>query len=410
MRPLNTGFLAALLCSLLVGGGCGKGGEVTTDKDETATVPVAVARVEERIFSHNVRTFGTLVALHESKVGSKVGGKVVEVYAEEGDEVNRGDPLLKLEQTSFLDTMRQAEAAVATAEAALASVLAGSRREDIASAKASFELADREYNRMKGLWETQSIPKARLDAAEAQYKTAKETYDKAVRGARDEDIDVARAQVDQAKAALGTAETRLDDSVVRAPFDGVIVGKYVNVGEVVSDMIMPEMVLFRLVNVSRVKVEADIPEGEFAWTKVGTPAFISVDAYPGEEFEGSVTRVNPSIDPTTRTFHVEVEILNPEKQLRSGMSARARLQVRQESKAGIPMDALNRLSGTGVYYVFAVAGVKAQKKNVVLGLREGNWVAVEDGLALGEQVVISGGGLLQTGTPVTAVEEEGEVS
>jgi RND family efflux transporter MFP subunit len=201
----------------------------------------------------------------------------------------------------------------------------------------------------------------------------------------------------------------LEDSVVRAPFDGVIVGKYVNVGEVVSDMIMPDTVLFRLVNVSRVKVEADIPEGEFAWTKVGTPAFISVDAYPGEEFEGSVTRVNPSIDPMTRTFHVEVEILNPGKRLRSGMSARARLQVRRDERPGIPMDALNRLSGTGVYYVFAVADGKAQKKNVVLGLREGNWVAIEEGLSLGEQVVISGSGLLQTGTPVVVVTDKGAV-
>lgn len=410
MRPLTTVFLAALLFLLLAGGGCRKGGEVTTDKDETAAVPVEVARVEERVFSHNVRTVGTLFALHESKVGSKVGGRVAEVYAEEGDQVKKGDPLLKLEQKSFLDAMRQAEAAVATAEAALANVLAGSRKEDIAAAEASFELADREYNRMKGLWKTQSIPKARLDAAEAQYKTAKEAYDKAVRGPRDEDIDVARAQVEQAKAALATAKTRLDDSIVRAPFDGVIVGKYINVGEVVSEMIMPEMVLFREVDVSRVQAEADIPEGEFAWTKIGTPAFISVDAYPGEEFQGSVTRVNPSINPATRTFHVEVEISNPGKRLRPGMFARVRLQVRQERKAGIPMDALNRLAGTGVYYVFAVADGNAQKKNVVLGLREGNWVAIEDGLSPGEQVVISGSGLLQTGTPVTVVADKGEVS
>jgi membrane fusion protein (multidrug efflux system) len=74
------------------------------------------------------------------------------------------------------------------------------------------------------------------------------------------------------------------------------------------------------------------------------------------------------------------------------------------------MDALNRLPGTGVDYVVAVTDGKAQKKNVVLGLREGNWVAVEDGLSLGEQVVISGSGSLQTGMPVTVVEEEGEVS
>jgi multidrug efflux pump subunit AcrA (membrane-fusion protein) len=161
MKALNTGFVAALLCLSVVGGGCRKGGEVTTDKDETAAVPVAVAKVEQRVFSHNVRTVGRLSALHESKVGSKVGGKVAEVYAEEGDEVKQGDPLLKLEQKSFLDTMRQAEAAVTTAEAALANVLAGSRREDIAAAEAAFELAQREYNRMKELWETQSIPQAR---------------------------------------------------------------------------------------------------------------------------------------------------------------------------------------------------------------------------------------------------------
>ncbi len=406
MTALKTGFVVALIGLLIMGGGCRRGGEKAAGKDETTAMAVAVATVEERVFSHNVRTVATLSALHESNIGSKVGGKVAEVYVEESDEVEKGKPLLKLDQKDFLDAVRQAEAAVATAEAALANVLAGTRKEDIAAAKASFELAEREYDRMKGLWETQSIPKARLDAAEAQYKTAKETYEKAVRGPRQEDINVARARVDQAKAALDTARTKLENSVVGAPFDGVIVGKYVNVGE----MIGTSRVLFREVDIGRVKVEADIPEGEFAWTKVGTPAFISADAYPGEEFGGAVTLVNPSIDPMSRTFHVEVEIPNPDKRLKPGMFARVRLQVRQERSPGIPMDALSRLPGTGVYYVFAVADGKAQKKNVVLGLREGNWVAVDDGLAVGEQVVISGSGLLQTGMPVTVVAGDGEVS
>jgi len=167
-------------------------------------------------------------------------------------------------------------------------------------------------------------------------------------------------------------------------------------------------VLFREVDISRVKAEADIPESEFAWTKVGTPAFVSVDAYRGEEFRGSVTLVNPSIDPMTRTFHVEIEIANPDKRLKPGMFARVRLQVRQERKPGVPMEALNRLPATGVYYAFAVVDGKAQKVNVTLGLREGNWVAVEEGLAVSDQVVTSGSALLQTGTRVTVVTEARE--
>jgi len=360
--------------------------------------------VNQRQFSYNVRTVGTLFALHESHIGSKVGSKVAEIYVDESDEVKKGDPLLKLEQEDFIEAVNQARAAVATAEATLANVLAGTRKEDIAAAKASFELAEREYNRMKGLWETQSVPKARLDAAEAQYKTAKETYEKAVRGPREEDINVARAGVNQAEAALEVARTKLGDSVVRAPFDGVIVGKYANVGEMVG----PTRVLFREVDISRIKVEGDIPETEFAYTRVGAPAFVSVDVYPGEEFRGSVTLVNPSVDPMTRTFHVEMEIPNPDERLKPGMFARLRLQVRQERKPGIPMEALNRLPATGVYYAFAVVEGKAQKVNVTLGLREGNWVAVDEGLSVGDQVVTSGSALLQTGRRVTIVTESGE--
>ena len=395
--------MVILAIFLLVGGACRKhSGEAHTE-EESSAVPVRVVTVEERLFSYNVRTVGTLFALHESHAGSKVSGRVAELYVEESDEVKKGDPLVKLEQEDFHDAMNQAEAAVKAAEAALASVLAGTRREDIATAKAAFELAETEYHRMKDLWETRSIPKARFDTAEAQYKTAKETYEKAVRGPREEDIEVARAQVNQARAGLEVAKTALADSVIRAPFDGVIVGKFVDIGEMVG----PSSVLFREVDIRRIKVEADIPETEFAYTTVGTPAFVSVDAYVGEEFSGSVTLVNPSVDPMTRTFHVEMEIQNPDGRLKPGMFARVRLEVRQERKRGVPMEALNRLPGTGVYYVFTVLNGKAQKVNVTLGLREGNWVAVEEGLSVGDEVVTSGSALLQTGTRVSIVAESG---
>ena len=396
-------MLLAVCCICLVGEGCTKKSASSANNSQTAAVPVTIVKVEERDFSYSVRTVGTLFALHESNIGTKVDGKVAEVLVQEGSEVKKSDPLLKLEQKDFLNAVNQAEAAVATAEANLANVLAGTRKEDIASAKAAFELAEKEYNRMKGLWETQSIPKQRLDATEAQYKVAKETYDKATKGPREEDITVVRAQVEQAKATLQVAKTKLADSTIRAPFDGVIVGKYVNVGEMVGTM----RIALREVDVSRVKVEGDIPESEFAGTKVGTPAFISVDAYPNEEFRGAVTLLNPSIDPMTRTFHIEVEIPNLDRRLKPGMFARVRLAVRQERKLGIPMDALQRLPGTGVYYVFAVTDGKAQKKNVTLGLREGNWVAIEEGLAAGEQVVLSGSTMLQTGVQVTVVPSQG---
>ena len=404
MRRFNKAVVISLFALLVLGGSCRRDTGDLPVEEPALAAPVTIAPVEDRLFSYNVRTVGTLFALHESNIGSKVGGRAAEVYVEESDEVKRGDPLLKLEQEDYADAVNQAQAAVATAEAALANVLAGTRKEDIATAKAGFELAQREYNRMKGLWETQSIPKARLDAAEAQYKTAKETYDKAVRGPREEDIDVARAQVNQAKAALETARTYLDDSTIRAPFDGVIIGKYVNVGEMVG----MSRVLFREVDISRVKVEVDIPESEFAWTKVGAPAFISVDAYPGDEFRGDVTVVNPSVDPMTRTFHAKLEIPNPDKRLKPGMFARVRVQVRQERKPGVPMEALSRLPGTGVFYVFAVVDGKAQKRNVVLGLREGNWAVVEEGLSVGDQVVVAGPADLQTGTPVAVMGEQEE--
>lgn len=394
----------SLFALLVVGGGCRKDAGDAPVEEPKLAVPVTVATVEDRLFSYNVRTVGTLFALHESNIGSKVGGRAAEIYVEESDEVKKGDPLMKLEQEDYVDAVNQAQAAVATAEAALANVLAGTRREDIATAEAAFELAEREYNRMKGLWATQSIPKARLEAAEAQYKTAKETYEKAVRGPREEDINVARAQVDQAKAALETAGTYLEDSTIRAPFDGVIIGKYANVGEMVG----MSRVLFREVDISRVKVEADIPESEFSWTKVGAPAFISVDAYPGDEFRGAVTVVNPSVDPMTRTFHVKLEIPNPDKRLKPGMFARVRLQVKDERKPGVPMEALNRLPGTGVFYVFAVVDGKAQKKNLVMGLREGNWAAVEEGISVGDKVVVAGPASLQTGMPVTVMGEREE--
>jgi multidrug efflux pump subunit AcrA (membrane-fusion protein) len=396
-------FVVGAACCLVVVFGCTRNGGPDAGA-EPETVPVETVKVTEREFAYNIKTVGTLVALHESRMGPKVGGKVTEILVDQADTVGEGDVLLRIDESDIRAAVNQAEAAVATARAGLNNLLAGTRKEDIASAKAAYEHAEKAYERMRGLWEKRSIPKERLDGAEAQYKMAKETYEKAVRGPRDEDIEVAKAQVKQAEAAREQARTQLENATVRAPFDGTIIAKLVNVGE----MIGPERALFFLVNISVIKVECDIPEVEFAWVTKGTPAFISVDAYPGEEFRGGVSLVNPAVDPITRTFHIKMEIPNPGGTLKPGMFARIRLETRRSKNPAVPLDTLRRLPGTGVYYVFTISEGKAQQKNVETGMREANWVVIEDGLELGEEVIVTGGGQIKSGVPVTVVAEKGE--
>ena len=156
--------------------------------------------------------------------------------------------------------------------------------------------------------------------------------------------------------------------------------------------------IVRITDDSLVKVVVAINEKELPYIRLNQTAYIRLNAYPEKEFEGKLTVINPRLDPATRTASIEIYVHNPQSLLKVGMFAHVRLILGKKKVLAIPRDALEKLPGTGSYYVFIVdEGGKARIRNVKIGMSEANLVEIKEGLKEGDLVVIQGQNRLKDG-------------
>jgi len=351
--------------------------EHTTTGTDHGAISVTVASVAEREFQNEIMAVGTLKARETVLLSPKVPGNVEAVLVDIGDRVKTGEVVVRLDRTNFELTVKQAQAAFSATEAA------------IPQAEAQFEQAEKEYRRASELLTEKVIPQSRFEAAEAAYKTAREA------------VSSAKAQRDRAKAALESAMEHLRDADIRSPIAGIVVERNVEIGQAVG----PGPEILRIVDQTSLKADVDLPETDIDRVVTGIPAVVTVDSFPEQEFRGSVTVLNPMVDRKTRTFRVRVEAPNPTGKLVDGMFARVVLSIEKRTALSIPRDALQRLPGSGTFYVFVVEENKALKRTIKVGTVGDQYAEVLDGLAEGEKVVTSGAGRIRSGTDVTVYQE-----
>ncbi|MCD6404808.1 MAG: efflux RND transporter periplasmic adaptor subunit, partial [Planctomycetes bacterium] len=280
-----------------------------------------------------------------------------------------------------------------------------------AQAQARLENATLEKDRAENLYKDNSIPKQKYDAAVAAYKIALAGRDLAAANLHVSKASLSLANVGrkQALAALEELDTRIADYTVRAPIAGIVTARFVDQGA----MDNPAIPIVEIMDTSILKVCCDVAQVNAGKVREGQPVTLSVDAYPGAAFAGTVTIVNPSLDPKTRTLPIEIHTdgkPSPEKTaegalLRPGMFVNLSIKIGKKTTLAIPRDCLLRLPGTGVYYLFVVKDSKAEKRTVQVGIGRGNIVEITSGLKVGESVVIQGQANLKTGTAV--MEEKG---
>lgn len=339
--------------------------------DESA-VPVTVSAVVQHEFQDEIHAVGTLKAKVTGLVSPKVPGNVEAVLVDIGDQVKAGQVVIRLDP-------RNSELAVNRADAALAAA-----KSAVSQAAVQLEHAKKEFRRASNLLAEKVIPQSRFDKAEAAYKAAREA------------LAAAKDLQSQAGAALQTDRQHLKDTQVRSPISGVVVERNVEIGQSVA----PGLPLLRVLDQSSLKADIDLPESDFARVATGTQAVIEVNALMGQRFSGKVILVNPMVDRKTRTFRVRIEVPNSTAQLVDGMFARVQLLAEQRTALAIERDALQRLPGSGTFYVFLVNGDKVIKRMVKVGLIQNRYAEVLDGLSEGKMVVISGAGRLRSGTKV----------
>lgn len=291
--------------------------------------------------STSLKVSGNIEAT-EVDTGFKIAGRIVRLDVQEGDRVEKGKVLAKLDDEDLEDRLALAQATLKSAQARLSKFLAGSRPEEIREAEARMEEAsvDMEnkrlyYERVKPLFDRGVVPKDTLDNAEARYKMsaaavqrAKEAYQLVREGPRKEDVEDARAQVDQARASLKLTETQLSYTVLYSPMNGVVLVKSGEVGEVVN----PGTSILTLADVESVWLKAYIPETELSKVKWGQEVVVTTDLRPRKEYRGKISFISSQAEFTpkqiqtekervTLVYRIKVDIPNPDRELKAGMPA-----------------------------------------------------------------------------------------
>jgi len=324
---------------------------------------VKVVTVKRGDISVPISTTGTIFPEYESKIGPKISGTIEIVYVDEGDKVRKGQPLVQLDQQNLLIVVRQGQAAVRVAEAQLK------------EAEVKVENLKKERERLANLLKKNVISQQKYDDIDTAYSMA-------VTG-----IEVIRAQIFSARENLAMAEQKLSDTVIIAPFSGLIVKRFINQGEFVSTM--PPSPLFLIMNIDKVKTEIGLPESHIARIHIGNPVDVIVDTYPGIIFKGTVSTINPMVDPVSRAFTVKVEIPNADHRLKPGMFARVKIYTAIHKGALIvPFKSVMKRAGAAV--VFVIDGNTVKLRAVTAGITNEREIEVIDGLKEGEEVVIEG--------------------
>jgi HlyD family secretion protein len=290
-----------------------------------------------------IEASGTLEAV-EVKVSAKVPGQIDTLFVDEGSQVKTGDTLAILDHSTQEIQWRQANAGVALADAQYQLLVNGARSEDIQQAQdalkqlqSSSKLADDDFNRMKDLYASKSITKKQYDDAESRYvitqaqlNSAKENLKKIRTFARPEDLEAARARLDQARASADLLRKQINDAYVVAPVSGTVTNKPVEAGELVG-------VGTTIVTISQLQtlnLMIYVNDTELGKVKLNGTADIVIDTYPDKTFPGRVIYISPIAeftpknvqtkeDRTKLVFGVKLEVNNNDGILKAGMPADA---------------------------------------------------------------------------------------
>ena len=329
--------------------------------------------------SVQVTSTGFVVAQVASKVGAKVLGRVADVKIREGASVKAGDVIVKLDDAEQL-------AAIASARArALASKARASQ------ARATLAETKRQYDREKLLAEQGASARSVVEDLEAKA------------GSLSESAKAAEADVDAAQAEVHALEVNLQYTTIKAPIDGVVLGKPVEVGELVGPGTPP---VAELADFASLQVETDVPEGRLHLVDKGSPAEVVLDAYPSKRHRGEVAEISPRVNRAKATVVVKVKFLDAAEGVLPDMAARVSFlnapldaeAMKEPPKTVVPASAIAERGGSKV--VFRIEDGRARMVPVSLGAPVGNGFEVVQGPKEGARLVANPSSKLADGDTI----------
>ena len=357
--------------------GGGRGGAAST--------PVEVAQIVHGPMEWRQTFSGTLESPSKLIVAPKISGRIVKLNVDLGDRVDRGEVVAGLDDDEYVQAVNLARADLEVAKA------------NLVEAKSALDIAARKLKRMEQLRERNVASESEFDAAQAEH-LGKLAH-----------VDVSKAQLARAEAALETARIRLGYTQVAANWaDGgqhrVVGDRYVDEGETVS----ANDPLISVVQLNPIVAVIFVTEKDYVHLKPGRPASLTTDAYPGERFEARIYRISPVFRQTTRQAKVELRVDNPEKRLKPGLFIRATVVLdRVENTAIVPEQALTKRNDRDGVFVVNPDGRSVSWREVSVGIRAGGRVQV-GGQDLSGRVVTLGQQLVDDGSKITIPDDKDE--
>ena len=396
-RLVVSGVLTFTLAGAAIWSGCSTATGKAADQPATDRAPIAAAPVAavEQPIARFIRATGTLMAEDQADVAAEIAGRVVATPVERGTAVTQGDVLIRLSPSEADAQASEAEANAGQIEARLG-LKAGVDFDvnivpEVQNAKAGFELAQNEFNRIRSLLDQRVVSQSEFDQRRTQMEAARQQYESAKNGAAQQ-----YQALQAARARVALAHKAVADTVVRAPFAGLVAERLVSTGDYVTKGLRVAVV----VRVNPLRVQLTVPEQFVSAIAVGAPVNFEVDAYAGRQFTGKVRFISPALEANQRALTVEAVVANPDRELKPGLFATARIEQPQRTPAVlVPASAVQTTAGTSRVYI--VNGDHVEERIVTVGQTVDAQVEISNGLKAGERVATTNVAQLTDGAKVS---------
>lgn len=387
---------APLLALSLLLAGCGDSSSQAAAPAESKPEPVRVetARAEQQEIARFLNVSGTLVAEEQAEVAAEVQGRVVGTPVERGTQVGVGSILVQVAADEAQAQAQEADANVAQIQARLGDAESRDfdvdRVPEVAAARASRDLARADFDRAGMLYERKLVSKSEYDARQAQADNAQRQYETARNGAEQQ-----RQALAAARARLALARKAVADTVVRAPFAGVVAERLVSVGDYVTRGTKVATVM----RVNPLRVELTVPAQFISAVAVGRPVTLEVDSYPGQSFTGQVRYVSPGVRADSRALVVEAAVPNANGLLKPGLFVTARIEQGKPTP-GVLVPAAAVVTTTGTSRVFVVVDNHVEERIITTGQQVGDRVEATSGVTPTDVVAVTNLAKLSDGTEI----------
>lgn len=382
--------------------------------EKESVIPVFAETVKVGTVSEKIKTSGDLIPMLGVNLNPEASGKIIEIFVDVGSKVKKGDKLAQINDEVQRAQLEQAQAAITVAKATIRmqKVMVKSSKTNLVSAKAALEASvstltnlSKTKERLEKLFTEGAVSRQSLDNAITQYDSsvanhtaAQSNVEKAVNAIESAlmTLEMRAAELIRANANLNAVRVSVENTVVDAPFDGVISERYVDPGAMASLI----GTMFKLEQNDPVKIIGTIIEKDIERIEAGkTEVIIKVDSI-SKEFRGILKKVYPAVDSKTRTCKIEIIIENDDNLLRTGMFAKLELLIRTHKNVVVTQrDSL--IKHENDYYAYIIEDNRAVRRKVKVGITDDGIFEILDGMKSGDIMITRGTDFIREGSLVS---------